>query len=219
MERISRWRRHVTLNFIHEVSSPTANYSTIVRCFMIPWGIIMGALGVHIARFVINNMVYYLPSLLVYIIFAIVIVGGPDLLPPLTMVNGAEELRERLTWSALFVFIHYSYLLLPDMMFKEVYRLQLSAFDIMIIISGICHFDQGDYHFRKFCWYAHCRGEYYRRHPRELLHIMCMYYFQAGAGVGIIWAGVGVYTFKAFFISLVVYTAIQLFIREEETGE
>ena len=59
LERISRWRRHVTLNFIYEVSSPTANYSTIVRCFMIPWGIIMGALGVHIARFVINNMVYY----------------------------------------------------------------------------------------------------------------------------------------------------------------
>ena len=159
-------------NFIYEVSSPTANYSTIVRCFMIPWGIIMGALGVHIARFVINNMVYYLPSLLVYIIFAIVIVGGPDLLPPLTMINGAEELRERLTWSALFVFIHYSYLLLPDM-FKEVYRLPLSSFDVMIIISGICHFDQGDYHFRKFCWCAHCRGEYYRRHPLENYHAIC----------------------------------------------
>ena len=104
-------------------------------------------------------MMYWYPiyQLHWYALFlGIIVLVGPALLPcyllpPLTLANGCESIKDRIKWTALFTFIHYSHYL-PDLL-KGYGGLPLSSYNTMApFMSGIWHFDRGDYRFRKLCY-------------------------------------------------------------------
>ena len=115
---------------------------------------------------------------------------GPDLLPPLSLANGCESIKDRLKWTALFTFIHYSHNL-PDLL-KGYGGSPLSSYNTMALISGIWHFDRGDYRFRKLCYELatneRLRVEMFTRakNINTTTNYIMLFHFQASAGVGMI---------------------------------
>lgn len=77
------------------------------------------------------------------------------------------------------------------------------------------HLDRGDYNHKMFSWICYNRQEYFLRDEniRGMIQNMALYHFQAAAGVGILWATLGVHSFEFFFIALVLYVIFHLYIR------
>mmetsp|Transcript_3450 Transcript_3450/g.8765 ORF Transcript_3450/g.8765 Transcript_3450/m.8765 type:complete len:283 (-) Transcript_3450:1890-2738(-) len=219
-----RWKNHMIIRSLNEVSNLIQHGivsididslpATLVRWCVLPMGTILGGFGVHLARYIINMIVYYLPMSLVYIILAIVVLGGPDILPPLTLANGQERLIDRLKWTAPFTFIHYSHYL-PELL--KGYELPLSSYNIMAFMSGIWHFDRGDYNHAKFSHELGCNDrmrEYFMREENinTMTQQMMLFHFQAAAGVGMVWAACGIYSFTAFFMALALLVVVHFFV-------
>ena len=209
-----RWRNHLLINSLREASAmiqagrAEIDPSTFMRWFILPIGAIMGGFSVNLVKVIMDKLDYYLPTVLFYILGIIVVLGGPDILPPLTLVNGCESLMDRVKWTALFIFINYAQYL-PDLLKGHE---ATSSFNVMMIISGLWHIDRGDYNYKMFTWICSNRSEYHlsEDNVKETLHKMALYHFQAAAGVGMLWAVFGVYSPGAFFQALVIYSAANL---------
>ena len=134
-----RWRVHLLLFTLYEISAvmqhgiAAMDFATIMRWFLLPMGAIAGGLGVYFVKFVIDKLAYYLSPTMMWILAIAIVLGGPDLLPPLTLANGPEKLEDRLKWTALFMFIQFSPYL-PN--FLKGYEVP-SSFNAMMILSGI----------------------------------------------------------------------------------
>ena len=208
LEFYIRWPRHVIFYAMYDLWSANANAQ--VRCLMMLSGMVTGGLAVYIVRYILEKMVYYIPSLLIYLIDAIVIMNGPALLPPLTLVNGMASFIDRVKWCGLFMLVNYY--ILPYV--SEVFKLPLiSCYDMIIIISGIWHFDQGDLRYKRFNWYAEQRRDYFltKENVDQVTFNWNGNYWEIGTGIAMVYTGgIGVYTYKAFFYVLVVYFAIQI---------
>jgi len=158
-----RWRNHLLINSLREASAmiqagrAEINPSTFMRWFILPIGAIMGGFSVNLVKVIMDKLDYYLPTVLFYILGIIVVLGGPDILPPLTLVNGCESLMDRVKWTALFIFINYAQYL-PDLLKGHE---ATSSFNVMMIISGLWHIDRGDYHYKMFTWICSNRAEYH----------------------------------------------------------
>ena len=222
-EWYKRWRRHLILVALQELSAvlqhgwSAMDISTVMRWFMLPIGCIMGGFAVSLVEIIVAKLESYLSQWVLCIIVIGVILGGPDLLPPLTLANGCESLMDRLKWTTVFALFHYIRDYLPEPMQS------ISSFNFIFIISGIWHFDRGDYNYNFFSWVCANRTQALSQDNVKItVQSLALYHFQAAAGVGMLWAAFGVYSFGAFFKALLLYLALQLFTnlclggREEE---
>ena len=193
MEFYVRWPRHI---IFHPMFVGVCANGFFVYLMMLS-GMIAGGMAVYAVRYILEKMVYYLPSLLIYLIAAIVIICGTELLPPLTLVNGMESFVDRVKWCGIFMLVNYY--ILPYV--SEV--VELSCYNVVVLVSGIWHFDQGDLHHKKFTWYAKQREDYFLKEENVdiVIRNLCLNYFEVSAGIAMIYAGgIGIYTYKAFFI-------------------
>mmetsp|Transcript_32888 Transcript_32888/g.60659 ORF Transcript_32888/g.60659 Transcript_32888/m.60659 type:complete len:293 (-) Transcript_32888:45-923(-) len=209
-----RWRNHLLLKSLREVSiviqrgRAAIDPSTLMRWFMLPTGATVGGVSVHLVKIIMNKLSDYLPTVLLYILAIIIVVGGPDILPPLTLANGCESLVDRLKWTALIVFIHYARYL-PDLLKGHE---ATSSFDVLMIISGLWHIDRGDYNFKMFSWECYSRRENSLSEGNlgDTIMTLFLYHFQTATGVGMLWAVGGVYSFGAFSMIILLYIAVCL---------
>ena len=116
---------------------------------------------------------------------------------------------ERLKWTTVFTLFHYTHHYLPESLQS------ISSFNFIFIISGIWHFDRGDYNYKMFSWVCANRTEQAlsQDNVKRTVQSLALYHFQAAAGVGMLWAAFGVYSFGAFFKALLLYIAFQFFTR------
>mmetsp|Transcript_6199 Transcript_6199/g.11879 ORF Transcript_6199/g.11879 Transcript_6199/m.11879 type:complete len:296 (-) Transcript_6199:61-948(-) len=207
-----RWRNHLLIKSLREISTviqrgrAAIDPSTLMRWFMLPTGATVGGLSVHLVKTIMNKLSDYLPTILLYILAIIIVVGGSDILPPLTLANGCESLVDRLKWTALIVFIHYARYL-PDLLKGHEAP---SSFDALMIISGLWHIDRGDYNYRMFSWVCYSRRENSLSEVNlgDTIMTLFLYHFQTAAGVGMLWAVGGVYySFGVFSMIILLYMA------------
>lgn len=176
---------------------------TLVMNFgVLSMGLIFGGFGVGVVRWLVGDILLYnLPIWCVYAIVFGVILGGPDLLPPLTLANGCEDLTHRIIWTALMVLYCY-------------FTIWADAYKCIMIVSGLMHIDRGDYNFKKFQYICYPR-QHIALSEENVSNTITFFYlcfFRAASGVGMLWAACGVHTLDQFFKAMVVYFGINLFI-------
>ena len=193
-------------NGVAEVADP----SSFLRWIVLLMGAIAGGFAVHLVKWVVGKLTVY--PMLLKLSGAIVVLGGPDLLPPLAVANGFENVYLRLFWTAVFIGINYFYGNLPGAIQNVSAE---SPFKVMFIVSGVWHFDRGDYHYKGFLRF--CRDRVSRDAAGnfdigDVPKMFSLYLFQAAAGIGMVTAALGVYSFGAFFKALLLFIGVQLFI-------
>jgi hypothetical protein len=174
----------------------------LLNVFIMPAGAICGGFAVGAVKWVIDKILfYYLPNWGVYAIGIAVMLGGPDLLPPLTLLNGCDKLIDRFKWTVLLNAFYYYY----D---------GNSAYNFIMVISGLWHIDRGDYEYKRFG--RVCRREFdtafNEENHTDTIAYFSLCIFRVTAGVGMLWAGCGVYTLAVFVKALFAYIGIQLLI-------
>jgi hypothetical protein len=166
--------------------------------YMIPFGFVMGGLAVGAVEWIIDNIIlFYLPHWTMYLLILVVIVSGPEILPPLTLVNGCETLIVRVFWVGVFVLL--------DLFTNYFVEGRCIAYNIMLIASAIWHMDRGDHDFK------HLALHYQRDRDRalecstEILTSFASNHFRAASGVGMLLAVCGVYSLGASIKALLIY--------------
>ena len=243
---LQRWRKHILFVGLFEDTSrvlqdgrnaiTTALLST---WFVVIFGILLGGNGINFVYYVTKNLLDFAPMWLDSILIMIIIIAGPDFLPPLTPMNGCENIRNRIIWS----FLYFGHYWLMNVYHYDVpnneldvdeeklaggggggtsiitqivaYILALSSFQILSIISGIWHMDQGDYFYRQtqhnFQHVFRSRGSGGTpSNEDELINIsrcLMMYQFEAACGIGIFWA-----TFEVYSTTVFLYVFIGFFV-------
>mmetsp|Transcript_38873 Transcript_38873/g.39273 ORF Transcript_38873/g.39273 Transcript_38873/m.39273 type:complete len:223 (+) Transcript_38873:23-691(+) len=203
--------------------------------FIVIFGVLVGGNGVNFVDWITIKLINFSP-MLDYVLLISVILAGPDFLPPLTPMNGSENLINRIVWSCLY-FGHYwltnSYYVLDgginggtkseleeeedneEKNFGQILikgALSLSSFQLLSIISGIWHTDQGDYNYKRtqrdFHNYYRSRGTGINdNHLIDVSRYLMMYQFQAACGIGIFWA-----TFEVYSKTVLLYAFIGFFV-------
>ena len=203
-----RWRHHVLIGSwldmvaIHRDGSQALDPRSMVMNFgVLPTGIICGGFAVGAVRWIIDNMFYYLPDWCIYLVGAIVLFGGPDLLLPLTLLNGCEGIGNRMIWLCFLACWHR-------------FVNETNSFQCMMLLSGLWHIDRGDYEYKKFQWICAANQSIALSEDNisnTITHFKLLF-FRAAAGIGMLWAGFGVYSLGVFLKALLGYIGIQLFI-------
>jgi hypothetical protein len=235
LSTLKRWRKHILFVGLFKDTSRVLRdgRDAITPALMSTWfivifGILLGGNGINFVYYITKKLMDFAPMWLDSILLMIVILAGPDFLPPLTPMNGCEYIKNRIIWSFLYfghywlMNIHY----LPDGSTNKSelgenqvdeeklvsYILALSSFQIFSIISGIWHMDQGDYFYRKtqhnFHNYFRSRG--ISPNDNELIdasRYLMMYQFEAACGIGIFWA-----TFEIYSTTVFIYVFIGFFV-------
>jgi len=225
---LKRWRQHILLVGLFEDTSRVLSNgrnaitpALVSTWFIVIFGVLIGGNGVNFVHWITIKLMNFSP-MLDYVLLISVILAGPDFLPPLTPMNGSENLINRIVWSCLY-FGHYwltnSYYILgggingsSNSKLEEEdneekisgqslmkLALSLSSFQLLSIISGIWHTDQGDYNYKRtqrdFHNYYRSRGRGINdNHLIDVSRYLMMYQFQAACGIGIFWATFEVYS-------------------------
>eukprot|EP00985_Skeletonema_marinoi_P014139 scaffold7112_cov119-Skeletonema_marinoi.AAC.3 len=164
----------------------------------------MGGFAVGAVEWSIDNVILvYLPYWVVYLVKWGVILGGPEILPPLTLVNGCEELLDRLFWVVIFSLL--------DVVASYFDEDSCVAYNSMLIASAIWHMDRGDHHFKAFA--LQCQrnqNRAFENNNNETLFSFALYQLRAASGVGMLWAIFGVYSLGTFFKASLLFVAVIL---------
>jgi len=202
-----RWKTHLLIHSFVETSTiiqtgiSALHLAAIFRWILLPMGAIAGGVGVSLVEITTETLTHYLPSYALHALSIMVVLGGPDILPPMTLVNGCELLIDRLKWGGLFTFVHYSHHL--PAMFRG-YDADISAWKALVVLSGLWHIDRGDYNLKMFIWAS--QTEY--RNTEMILHNVGAYHFQTASGVGMLLAGLGLHSPLSLLKAAVLYAAV-----------
>ena len=139
-----RWRNHLLINTWQDMlailqdETKALDPRTLVMNFaVLPMGVIFGGFAVGGVRWALECLLFYLPVWCVYAVGLVIVLGGPDLLPPLTLMNGCEELIHRIIWTSIVAGWYY-------------FINENNAYKYIMIVSAIWHIDRGDYNYKKF---------------------------------------------------------------------
>jgi hypothetical protein len=206
----NRWCNHLILNFLLETSdairigTSAINPPMLTRWFVIFSGILIGGNGVIFLQWAFMKLSEY-SEWIAYLLAASLIFLGPDAIPPLTPLNGCESMSRRFVCTVAFIGLEKMKSNIPIVH-------SWSCTTSLFVISGLWHMDRADYDFRQ----AHrATLDMMRQHSQNseemmqgIVHVFLQYYFQAGAGIGMLWAVLNVYTSSIFFWSIVIYGGI-----------
>lgn len=211
---IERWRNHFLIDFFKEISeiirrNETSAITTLFlfRISISVLGVILGGNTVYLIQ-ILNDKTKTYSAILYYIFMAIVILIGPDLFffPPVTPLNGCTHLNRRLQIAAACLIIAPSY-------------------NAVYLISGLWHIDRGDINHRKLKnetqdtlnqmqelrSVEHFNYRWEEQLVRNRATIPLAYcLFRSMFGVGMTWAGAGIYSSAVFLLAMAFYIATQV---------
>lgn len=159
-------RGHILMYFLRDTSKVLRGSgippALIFQWFLFIFGALVGSSGINVLNWFVTKIMNYSISL-GYILFAITVICGNSILPPLTPMNGCINLTRRLFWSFL-ILGHYW---LMDAFFRgssfetkllassttpcRILALltSLTSFEVVSLISGYWHFHLGNANYRK----------------------------------------------------------------------
>lgn len=213
VEFFERWSNHLLTDFFKDISEiirrNEASAMTSLLLFKISvcaLGVILGGNTVYLIQ-TLNEKTKTYSSILYYILMTSIILIGPDLffLPPVTTLNGCTNLKTRSQFAAIcFISPHCN---------------------TVYIISGLWHIDRGDFNHRKLKnemqdtlnqmqelrnveHFNHRLEEQLVRNNATISLAYCL--FRAMFGLGMTWAGAGIYSSAVFLWAMVFYIATQV---------
>mmetsp|Transcript_8178 Transcript_8178/g.15391 ORF Transcript_8178/g.15391 Transcript_8178/m.15391 type:complete len:265 (-) Transcript_8178:199-993(-) len=217
---VTRWRHHILLGLLLETSdairigmASAISPVMLTRWFVVISGILIGGNGLFIVEWLSIKLSEYIHVLFVYILAIALILIGPDLFPPLTPMNGCESIYKRILYTVALFILEKCKHNLPI--------IHLWSFEkCLFTISGLWHLDSADYDFRQtqretlriLSESSDSLGRSGDMSSDDILqsvaHVLLSYYFEAGAGIGMLWASMNVYSCSVFFWALVIYGSV-----------
>lgn len=226
---VTRWRHHILINLLLETSDvirigtiSAIEPAMLTKWFVVISGILIGGNALYLVQWLSIKISEYLNIILVYILGICVIWMGPDMLPPLTPLNGCESIYQRILFTIALWILEKCKWSLPILH-------SWSLDKCLFTISGLWHLDRADYEFRKIQRETLTRisernNSVGQDHDmgsssssvedilQGVAHVLLSYCFQAGAGIGMLWASMNVYSGNCFFWSFVFYGSINALI-------
>ena len=198
---IHRWDNHVLVIHFKDTSALlSGNSGAFTPAFLLFWlvfilGIIIGGNSVFLLDWVVQKMYSY-SSKLCYVVVALIIISGKELIPPVTPLNGSDTIMQR---NVFCIFTYALHKFLPE----------VSLLKLICLISSIWHYDQGNAMFKDFQRqvrsFIQCHeGVSQLREDVTVTRMQSLYFFQTSVGVGMFWAWFNIYSCKTFVIFSVV---------------
>jgi hypothetical protein len=212
---VSRWRHHILLDLLLETSDAIRIGTTsaitpalLTRWFVVILGILAGGNTFFLVQWLSMKISEYINMVIVYILAISLILIGPDIFPPLTPLNGCESIYKRILYTiALFILEKCKYYLpcLHSWSFEK----------CLFTISGLWHLDTADYDYRQTQHEALRRISERSQNDmssedilQDAVYVFLSYFFEAGAGIGMLWATMNVYSGTIFFWAFVSYASV-----------
>jgi len=167
----------------------------LMRWFVGSWGAMAGGIVVHVTDYSVGKLEQFGGLWLVYAVATCIVVGGPDLGPPITLCNGVESLPLRLAFSGL-AWLSGQY----GFGWKDTER------DLWML-SALWHMWEANGEFHKISRHSYVRLREDRASDDDLSLItkmLLLQFFRLGAGIGIFWAIFGVYSLTNFLWGMLI---------------